>query len=244
MIGESPQALTGEAMASRIYSPFAYPVPRRARVVPVVSIEAERLAGTFPLVWRRGANGAELVALRSLLEDGSGFPPGADRSLSHLPLALQAYPFVFSGDTALAPTGNSRLLDAALADEPSDVGAAVAGPDGRLSRGAELRLRALSLFERDFAATAAIGNALAAENLLEPWPLEFDLGGGQKCDVPDLLVVAPSAFETPRLAPVLARLGAPAARLVGFHRLSLFRAGVLLGAARQAMKTAIERARP
>ncbi|GGD99072.1 hypothetical protein GCM10011390_17320 [Aureimonas endophytica] len=244
MLCENPQPLAGALMATRIYSPFAYPMPRRERVVPAVAVEAERLAGAFPLVWRRGTNGAELVVLRSLLEDGSGFPPEAERALALLPLLLQAYPFVLPAHVPLAERDNPRLFDAAIPDAPTDAGAAIAGPDGRLSRGAELRLRALAIFERDFAATIGIGRALEEEKLLEPWPLDFDLGHGRRARVDDLLVVAPKAFEGPRLAALLSRFGAPAARLLGLHRLSLFRAGALLGAARGATAAMRAGARP
>ncbi len=83
----------------------------------------------------------------------------------------------------LRETDNPRLLDVAGADLPTDAGAPITSADGRLTKGAELRLRALSLFERDFARTSAIGRALGELGLLEPWPLRFDLGGGRSCDI-------------------------------------------------------------
>ncbi|MET0258237.1 MAG: SapC family protein [Methylobacterium sp.] len=234
MIFERAEALRGERMATRIYSPFAYPLPRRTRSVPIVVAEAERLAPTFPLVWQRGADGPQLCVLRSLMEDGTGFPPGAERSLALLPLVFQAYPFVFPAG-ALAAEGNPRLIDVAGADLPTDAGAPVTTADGRLSHAAELRLRALDLFERDHARTAAIGRLLGELGLLEPWPLRFDLGAGRSCDIPGFAVVAAAAFDTPRLQPVLARFGIAAARLLSHHRLSLFRAAALLAAARAAV---------
>jgi hypothetical protein len=231
MIAEDPRPLAGEMMTTRIYSPFAYPLPRAVSVVPVAAAEGDRLAGTFPLVWRRGGAGEpDLVVLRSLLDEGAGFPPGTDRALALLPLVLQAYPFV----RAEAP-GARVMLDAALPDEPTDAGATVTGPDGRPSRGTELRLRALALFGQDRERTLGIGRALDAAGLLEPWPLRFDLGHGRRCAIEDLLVVSPKAFATPALVPVLAGFGVGAARLLGQHRLSLFRAGALLAAAQGAV---------
>ncbi|RIY02706.1 hypothetical protein D3218_04950 [Aureimonas flava] len=233
MICERAEPLTGERMAARIYSPFSYPLPRRAGLVPIVAAEAERLAPAFPVVWQRGEEGPRLCVLRSLLEDGSGFPPGTAEALPLLPLLLQAYPFVFPAGP-LREAENPRLLDVAGADLPTDAGAPITTADGRLSKGAELRLRALSLFERDFARTAAIGRALGELGLLEPWPLRFDLGHGRTCDIEGLAVVPAGAFDTPRLEPVIARFGMAAARLLGLHRLSLFRAAALLAAARAA----------
>jgi hypothetical protein len=68
-------------------------------------------------------------------------------------------------------------------------------------------------------------------DLFEPWPLSFDVAG-QKIGFDDLLVVRPLAFERGSLAPVIERFGADAASLLACHRLSLFRAGPLLSAAR------------
>ncbi|WAJ27469.1 SapC family protein [Antarcticirhabdus aurantiaca] len=236
MIAEDPRPLAGEMMTTRIYSPFAYPLPRSVAVVPVAAAEGERLAGSFPMVWRRGARGPDLVVLRSLLGEGAGFPPGADRALALLPLVLQAYPFVRSEEP-----GARVMLDAALPDEPTDAGATVTGPDGRPSRGTELRLRALALFGQDRERTAAMSRALDAAGLLEPWPLRFDLGHGRRCAIEDLLVVSPKAFATPALGSVLAAFGVGAARLLGQHRLSLFRAGALLAAAQGAVAADVAR---
>ncbi len=233
MIGERPEALFGERMTSRIYAPFAYPLPRRLAMVPIVAAEAERLAPAFPLVWQRAEEGPRLVALRSLEEDGTGFAPGTAGTLAVLPLLLQAYPFVFPAGP-MQTSDNPRLLDMAAADMPTDAGAPITMADGRLSKGAELRLRALGLFERDATRTNAMGRMLGELGLLEEWPLRFDLGNGRRCDVEGLAVVQAGAFDTPRLQPVLARFGIGAARLLSLHRLSLFRAAALLTAARAA----------
>lgn len=234
MISERAEPLAGQRMASRIYSPFSYPLPRRAPIVPVVLAEAERLAPAFPLVWQSGEEGPRLACLRSLHEDGTGFPAGTQDRLAVLPLLLQAYPFVLPA--APSPTGdNPRLIDVAGADLPSDAGAPITSSDGRLTNAADLRLRALSLFERDFARTSAIGRMLGELALLEPWPLRFDLGAGRICDIEGLAIVKGAAFDTPRLQPVLARFGLAAARLLSLHRLSLFRAAALLASAREAV---------
>lgn len=238
MLAEDPRALTGELLTARIYSPFAYPLPRQTQIVPIVAAEAERLAGSFPLVWRRGEAGVQLVALRTLLPDGAGYAPGTDRVLSLLPLIFQAYPFLLGesgGETR-------RMVDVAVPDEPNDAGASITGADGRLSRGTELRLRALELYEWDRERTAAIGRALETRGLFEPWPLRFDLGHGRRCEILDLSIIAQKSFDTPALSPILAEFGVGAARLFGHHRLSLFRAGALLQAA-QAAIAAVAKAR-
>ncbi|KQQ80815.1 SapC family protein [Aureimonas sp. Leaf324] len=240
MISERAEPLTGERMVARIYSPFSYPLPRQAGLVPIVAAEAERLASAFPVVWQRGEEGPRLVVLRSLQEDGSGFAPGTADALPLLPLLLQAYPFVFPSGPP-RESDNPRLLDVAGADLPTDAGAPITTADGRLTKGAELRLRALSLFERDFPRTSALGRMLGELGLLEPWPLCFDLGHGRACDIEGLAVVQAGAFDTPRLEPVVARFGMAAARLLSLHRLSLFRAAALLTAARASAGTSAPR---
>ncbi|KQT82830.1 SapC family protein [Aurantimonas sp. Leaf443] len=234
MLAENPRPLTAELMSARIYSPFAYPLPRHTQIVPIAAAEAERLGASFPIVWRKGPEGPQLVALRSLLPDGDGFAPGTAGVLALLPLVFQAYPFLLPerGEGEAEPR---RMVDAAVPDEPNDAGAAITGADGRLSRGTELRLRALELYERDRPRTLAIGRAVEARGFLEPWPLRFDLGHGQRCEILDLFVVAQKTFDTPALAPLLAEFGVAAARLLGQHRLSLFRAGPLLAAAQGAV---------
>ena len=75
--------------------------------------------------------------------------------------------------------------------------------------------------------TGAIGSALAELDVLEPWPLKFDIGGNN-VEIPDLLVIRPSAFEGGQFSRLLGNFGVPCARMLGLHRISLFRAGVLL----------------
>lgn len=230
MLAEAPKPLSGDLLASRIYSPFAYPLPRRERVVPIVMAEAERLGGHFPVVWRRGHDGPELVVLRSLLDDGRGFAAGTAGMLGLLPLVLQAYPFLPPADGE-----GRRMIDAALPDEPTDAGASVTERDGRLSRGTELRLRALDLFAKDRPRTLRLARALEAASLFDPWPLVFDLGGGQRCEIHELLIVRQKAFDGPVLSSLVAEFGVAAARVFGVHRLSLFRAGALLSSAQGAV---------
>jgi hypothetical protein len=240
MLAEDPRALTSELMKARIYSPFAYPLPRETQIVPIVAAEVERLAASFPIVWRRGEGAPQLVTLRTLLPNGAGYAPGTDRVLTLLPLLFQAYPFLLGepGEGREA----KRMVDVAVPDEPTNAGASITGADGRLSRGTELRLRALELYDRDRDRTAAIGRAIEARGFLEPWPLRFDLGHGRSCEILDLSIVAPKFFDTPALAPILAEFGVGAARLLSHHRLSLFRAGTLLQAA-QAFVAAAAKAR-
>src|SRR5262245_47701944 len=92
MLGERPIALEKEVLRRRIYAPHAYPPVRDLAVVPIVHSECMTLASWFPVVWRRGKAGVELVTVRALLDDQRAQLPAARRLL---PLRLHAYPFVF-----------------------------------------------------------------------------------------------------------------------------------------------------
>ena len=224
---ERPIALEKDVLRRRIYAPLAYAPVRDAAVVPIVHSECLTLASWFPLVWRRRQGTVEFVAIRALLNDQRAQPPAA-RAL--LPLLLHAYPFVFD---LRQPVGadSPKLLDDVFADAPTDIGASITTVQRRLSRATTARFRLLDRFALESAVTNAIGSALAELDVLEPWPLKFDIDGNN-VEIPDLLVIRPSAFESGHFSRLLGSYGTPCARMLGLHRISLFRAGVLLGIAK------------
>jgi SapC protein len=225
--GERPIALQGEVLRRRIYSPQSYAPVRNVAVVPIVHSECVALASWFPLVWRRGENGIEFVAVRALLDDQRAQPQAA-RGL--LPLILRAYPFVFNPNEPVGPN-TARMLDNVFADAPTDVGASITTLQHRLSRGTTSRFRILDRYAQEASLTADIGDAVAALDEFEPWPLQFNIGQ-HRVDVPDLIVIRRSAFENGRFAPILEKFGMPCAAMLGLHRISLFRAAGLLAMSR------------
>jgi hypothetical protein len=224
---ERPIALEKDVLRRRIYAPLAYAPVRNAAVVPIVHSECLTLASWFPLVWRRRQATVEFVAIRALLNDQRAQPPAA-RAL--LPLLLHAYPFVFDLRQPVR-TDSPRLLDDVFADAPTDIGASITTVHRKLARATTSRFRLLDRFAHESAVTNAIGSALAELDVLEPWPLKFDIGGNH-VEIPDLLVIRPSAFESRHFSRLLGSYGIPCARMLGLHRISLFRAGVLLGMAK------------
>jgi len=231
MLGERPIALEKEVLRRRIYAPHAYAPVRDLAVVPIVHSECMTLASWFPVVWRRSKTGVELVTIRALLDDQRAQPPAARRLL---PLRLHAYPFVFD-PTRPIDAATPRMLDDVFADTPTNVGATITTTNHKTSRATTMRLAILDRIAGEAELTDAIGTALATRALLEPWPLRFDIEG-QTIGIPDLLVVRASAFNDGSLAPVVSRLGVPGASLLGLHRISLFRAGLLLAAAKSFLK--------
>jgi hypothetical protein len=230
MWGERPVALEKDALRRRLYAPIAYAPVRNSAVVPVVHSEAYRLASWFPLMWRKHGSEFEFVAVRSLLDDQRAQPPAA-RAV--LPLILHAYPFVF--DPKAAPDASSeRMLDDVFADAPTDIGASITTVGGKLSRATIQRFRILDGVAHDLHLTRAIGEALADLDLFAPSELNFEIQG-RSIELPDLFVVRQNAFDGGMFSTVLEKFGAPAALLLGLHRVSQFRAGLLLAMARKAL---------
>jgi len=227
LLCEQPIALEKDVLRRRIYAPLAYAPVRNAAVVPIVHSECQTLASWFPLVWQRCQATVEFVAIRALLNDQRAQPPAA-RAL--LPLLLHAYPFVFDPRQPVR-TDSPKMLDDVFADAPTDIGASITTIHRKLARATTGRFRLLDRFAHESVVTGAIGSALAELDVLEPWPLKFDIGGNN-VEIPDLLVIRPSAFEGGHFSRLLGSYGAPCAQMLGLHRISLFRAGVLLGMAK------------
>jgi hypothetical protein len=227
LLGEQPIALEKDVLRRRIYAPLAYAPVRNAAVVPIVHSECVTLASWFPLVCQRRQATVEFVAIRALLNDQRAQPPAA-RAL--LPLLLHAYPFVFNPRQPVR-TDTPKMLDDVFADAPTDIGASITTVQLKLARATTGRFRLLDRFAHESQITGAIGSALAELDVLEPWPLKFDIDGNN-VEIPNLLVIRPSAFERGHLGRLLGIYGVPCAQVLGLHRISLYRAGVLLAMAK------------
>lgn len=216
----------------RIFAPIAYPRVRQAQIVPIVHIEAFALASWFPICWHAGDPRPTLVVLRSLRRDGACQPPGSPEAPASLPLALRAYPFVVGAMNGHARESKLSIADA-IPDQPTDVGAPIMTPEGKAGRGAQMRLRAVAAYIEASEFTVAMTDHLHKSELLEPWPLEFEVSS-ETIAVPNLLVVRQDQFDSPKIFRFIKELGPVAASFLGAHRISLFRAGVLVQAARSA----------
>lgn len=215
----------------RIYSPVSYALVRERQIVPIVHIEAMALAAWFPICWQSSSSRFELVALRSLRADGSGQPPGSPENMSSLPLMLRAYPFAVATPQEDIANGAGYFEDA-TADRPTDIGAAILLPDGRPSRGAQMRLRAVQAYAGARQVTDDMTDMLAGLGLFEPWPLDFK-ADDEQLRVDDMLIVRQAAFGQPPIQQFLKQFGSAGALFLGAHRISLFRAGNLVQAAQQ-----------
>jgi hypothetical protein len=233
---ENPTILGVATGHHRIFSQVSYKLVRELQFAPAVLVEAGHLARMFPLCWRKTAAGPVLVALRSLLPDGSGQSPDAPMHESLLPLVLQCFPLVVPGADAIMQ--QQVLFDSTIADSPTDIGAPLLMGDGRLSRAALDRAKKAISVARALPATEALTTDLAAAGLLEPWPLRFDLGHGHKVAIEDLLVVAASRLRYEEVSTIVSRHGVGVGLFLSLHRASLFRATNLLAAAKQAVAQA------
>jgi len=227
MLGERPIALAKNVLRRRIYAPQAYAPVRNTAVVPIVHSECMALASWLPVVWRCRSNAVELVTVRALLDDQRAQPTAA-RAL--LPLRLRAYPFIFDPARPI-DVASAGMLDDIFADAPTDAGATITSVNGKLGRATTMRLALLDRIAAETAITGAIGAALAERDLLEPWPLKFEIDG-TAIGVSDLMIVRRSTFDSGALAPLVTQHGLVCATVLGLHRISLFRAGSLLAAAK------------
>jgi hypothetical protein len=227
---DQPTAMAADWGHHRIYAPAAYKRILTQSIVPIVHTEAIDLARLFPTSWAVTADGPVLCVLRSLLTDGSGIPGGAKGALAALPSAFQAYPIVvpYTGDAMLRRVA----VDKAIAEEPTDIGAPLMMADGRVSRATAMRTRTALKAGRMLPTTRALTRFLYEADLLEPWPLRFDLGSGKAVDIDHLMVFARSRLDDPRVHGAINAFGVDAALFLSAHRLSLFKIAGLLRTAK------------
>ncbi|MCA0399829.1 MAG: SapC family protein [Proteobacteria bacterium] len=228
---EVPARLTEEWGHHRIFAPESYPAIRAVDTVPITFSEGGSLARHVPLCWRRDDDRLRLVALLGLRPDCRRVLP-----YEELPLAIRGYPFVVPNNDTISR--REIWVDRAIADKPTDMGAPLVLDDGKLSKAAQMRAQNVLQLAYEAAATEALGDELTEAGLLEPWPLEFDLGGGKKFRRSDLFVLSAARLSDPAFFGLIERHGASAGLLLGYHRASLFRINWLLADARAAASRA------
>jgi SapC len=241
LIYERPIPLKGDVLKQRIFSPLAYPNVRNANVIAITAHEAPRYAPHFPIAWAKREHHFELVIIRSLLPDGRGHPEASQTALPFLPALCRAYPFMYApvaddSKSSVLTGRRSNFFDAAVADAPTDVGAPICFADGRPTKATAQRIALLDSAAPLFDTTAAVTVDLAALDLFEAWPLRFENIEGHTLDVPDLWIVKQDAVLTGALAPLMRTHGLIAADLISLHRISLFRAGIVLANAKTALR--------
>jgi hypothetical protein len=227
---EAPAVMTPDWGHHRIYAPAAYKIVRTLSLVPIVHTEVLGLATHFPTCWAMVEGELTLCMLRSLLDDGLAMPGGMRVAKAVLPLAFQAYPIVVPHQES--PTRQTVAVDRAIADEPSDIGAPLILSNGQLGKATIMRVQIALEAGRALPATRAISCFLHDSGLLEPWPLQFDLGGGMSVDIQHLMVLASSQLDDPQIYRAIEKFGVNAALFLSAHRLSLFRTAGLLAAAK------------
>jgi hypothetical protein len=224
---DNPEKLSASFAHERIYAPQSYALVRELQIVPAVHVEALAMAAWFPVCWRQAPPGPELVILRSLASIADGLQPrGAPRQPASLPLALRSYPVAIHAD--LGQRG-AIMVERAIADQPTDLGAPLALSDGRPSRGLQNRYRTALIARQAAEATAAMTAALAEAGAFQPWPLCFATSAGEVA-VDGLLHASGEVLDGPQGRALLQRFGVDIAVLLSAHRLSLFRIGELRAA--------------
>jgi hypothetical protein len=225
---EAPRRLALHDGQKRIFAPQAYRRVREAQVAPIVLSEMMTLAAWSPICWRIDPQGPYLCVLRSLLPDGTGQPVDTLRNPDALPLVLHAYPVVVTAD---ASRSDAIAFDPVFADQPSDIGSPILFADGAPTKSALQRAAMATQIAAEIPATDEWTARLAEADLFEPWPLRFDVEG-EPIDIQDLVVLSAEKLRAGQAYRLVRELGPAAARFIAAHRISLFRVGLLLAAAR------------
>jgi hypothetical protein len=233
---DTPTVMTPDWGHHRIYAPIAYKIVRTLSLVPIVHTEVLHLASLFPTCWAVVDGELTLCVLRSLLDEELAIPGGLRAAKAVLPLAFQAYPVVVPHQKI---TERQLVVDRAIADEPTDIGAPLVTGARKLSKATTVRLQIALEAGQALPATRAISRVLSDADLLEPWPLQFDLGGGKAVDIRHLMVLSSSRLDDPQIYRAIAKFGVDAALFLSAHRLSLFRIAGLLSAAKAAVKSLV-----
>lgn len=233
MIYDKPVPFNRDHAKRRIFSPIAYAHIRNAQVLPVTMHEAGRYTAFYPIVWQQQSEGYSLVIVRSLFGDGRGHLKAAQTAYAFLPLLMRAYPFL-PPDERVDPEA-AFWIDDSVPDSPTDIGSPICLENGRLARASEQRLEFLDQYRKEAGQTEKFTSALVKSQQLEPWALAFDVEG-HRLSVPDLWIIKQAEVTTGAFSELMLEFGVEAAYLLGWHRLSLFRAGQLLARARAALR--------
>lgn len=228
---ERPTLLSRTTGHQRIFAQLAYKAVRDLQFAPIACEEGFAMTRYYPLCWRRGGGVPVLGVLRSLLPGGQGHPGEVPKQESGLPLLLQCFPIILPNSETMAR--HELYFDDVIADRPSDVGAPLLMADGHLSRAALIRAKRAVALAHALADAASLSRDLEAAGLLEPWPLDFDLGQGRRARVDDLMVVSAARLHFPELAEIIATHGSMAGLCLSLHRASLFRINALIQSARR-----------
>jgi hypothetical protein len=218
-----PTVLTTDWAHERIYAAFSYEHIRDLCVVPIVASEALALAQHVPICWQMIDGTAVLSALISLRQGDI-----LHSAMSHhqLPLCLQSYPLVVPSPEEISR--QKVVIDRIIADKPTDLGAPIVMPNGRVSPGALARAKTAMQLAQAIPATQQLSDDLLAADMLEPWPLKFGFAPDLVAERSDLMVAAGSRLGSPALFEVVSRHGVEAGLFLGLHRLSLFRINALV----------------
>lgn len=172
---ESPVvALTRERHGARYWQRAqSYEFARAIPAVPVAALELPRLVGHLPLVLAPRGAGYRLMALLGAEPGTNAFVDSRGRwRAAHVPSALSTYPFrlVEHEGRYILALDERQLTEDAYAGEPLYTG------EGEPAREVQRSIDFLRRVARSRTSTDRAVAALAAEELIEPWPVRLDSG--------------------------------------------------------------------
>ena len=158
-----------------------YSFASTSALAPVVGMEIARAALAMPLAFFQEAGRFVLVAVLSLMPNRNMLVAPDGRWLGgYVPAFLRSYPF------ALVPKqGTDQLLlcidtDSGLVVDGNAAGEDFIGPDGNLSPALQKALDFLNELERSRRATDVAVAALAAADVIRPWPIKLKAEQGER----------------------------------------------------------------
>lgn len=223
-----------------IVPPYGSWVPKEnPMVVSIAPIEAPALSGRFPIAWRKGPLGWDLVCLCGLTPEHDCLRPseqqlrsGAAPEKGNLPILIAAYPFAVADDgtsealTILREAGaHADTNNASSTISPSPA----LNDDGEPIGEGQRRCEALWTFVQSRRQAASLERDLEAAGAFVPWDLDL-ARAGLPVHIDGLFVIASAFFGSKAHRSLVEAHGWPAANLLTVHRISLFRVGDMVSA--------------
>ena len=188
------QALSQKAHASkRFQSNSSFTFAHADALVPLVQQELHKASMQLPIAFVQVGDTFAPMAVQ-------GFEPGKNLRVApngqwmgtYIPAQYRGYPFALlpdqTGQLALCFDSDSQLVNE-VEGEP------LFGTDGQPSQTTQNILSFLNQIEQDRKLTSALCQTLAANNLLQPWPIKVQTEDGVEKTVTGLLRVDESALN-------------------------------------------------
>jgi len=172
-------AVSREAYARKVWRRFAnYQFAAEVALAPIVLAEVVAVGSWMPIVFIEQAGRYVLTAMMSPTPGRNLFVgPDGEWLGGYVPSSLRSHPF-----RLLRREGSDEMIlyideDSGLVRNADEAGEPFFAADGRPSPSISATMEFLRQIEANRAATELATASLAAAGVIEPWPLEVEVGG-------------------------------------------------------------------